>query len=298
MAGRALIRFFGVLAAGVGAAAVAAGELRTGLSVASAAVAGGRITYNAYLPEADGARTPVVYLLHGFGADDREWLDLGGVAETLDRMIGAGEIGPLIAVMPEAGKSWYVDSARFGGPGDYETAILRDLIPAIDAAYPTLPDRAHRGIAGVSMGGFGALRLAFAHPDVFGAVVGLSAGLFKPGGVSWLEAETTAEAEMDAWFPKVFGPHFDVGVYSAQTPFAYAPGMADEAAPPAIMLIVGDDDYFQLHDGAAELYLDLRSMGLKPELRVGDGGHDWTFWRGMEGEAFRFLDAALQGPTP
>ena len=80
-------------------------------------------------------------------------------------------------------------------------------------------------------------------------------------------------------------------------PFAYVAGLSPAMDPPKIMLIVGDDDYFQLYDGAAELFLDLRAMGLKPEFRVGDGGHDWAFWRGMEGETFRFLDAAWRTPA-
>ena len=75
----------------------------------------------------------MAYLLHGLGGGRHEWRRDGRVADTLDRLIAAGELAPLIAVMPEAGKSWYVDSARFGGEGDYERAIVQDLIPGIDA---------------------------------------------------------------------------------------------------------------------------------------------------------------------
>lgn len=154
------------------AGSVGAGELLVDRSIPSPAL-GRDLAYNIYLPSGhaeSGLRYPTVYLLHGYGGGYHEWREGGRIEETLDRLIETGEIAPLIAVMPEAGKSWYVDSARFGGPGDYESAILADLIPAIDRLYPTRAEGRHRAIAGLSMGGHGALRLAFLYPETFSAV--------------------------------------------------------------------------------------------------------------------------------
>jgi len=256
------------------------------------------LAYTVYLPEGYGAseeRYPVLYLLHGFGADEREWIVGGRIDDRLDRMIAAEEISPVIAVMPGADKSWYVDSARFRGPGDYETAIVQDLTAAIDAAYRTWPDRGHRAIAGLSMGGYGALRLAFAHPGMFGAVASLSGAIFKPDGLSWNQGPPglTRDGAED-WYPRTFGATFDIDIYRARSPFSLVDEVAALADPPRILLAVGDDDYFELYDGTAEMFLDLRRAGLKPELRVANGGHDWPFWRSMTGEMLRFFDQAWQ----
>jgi S-formylglutathione hydrolase FrmB len=128
---------------------------------------------------------------------------------------------------------------------------------------------------------------------MFAAVAGLSPALFNPGGMSGSWMGSTPSGELDQWYPRTFGESFDAKIYSEATPFAYVVALGELDAPPAVMLIVGDDDYFELYDGTAEMFLALRAVGLKPEFRVGDGGHDWSFWRGMEAEAFRFLDTAL-----
>lgn len=272
-----------------------AGELLVDQSLLSAAL-GQDIRYSVYLPSSatPGARFPTIYLLHGFAGGQYEWAKGGRIAETLDRLIESGSMSPVIAVMPDAGKSWYVDSKRYGGPGDYETAIVRDLVAGIDARYPTLADADHRGIAGISMGGRGALRLAFAHPDVFSAVAGLSPGIWLPGGVSGRTGPANDPPEEQAkWFGRTAGETFDIKIFNAQSPFALVDGLATLSRPPAILLAVGDDDYWKLHDGTVELYIGLRRIGLKPELRVGDGGHDWKFWRSVTDAALLFLDGSF-----
>ncbi|MEM6547505.1 MAG: alpha/beta fold hydrolase [Pseudomonadota bacterium] len=272
-----------------------AGEVRENQAAPSPAL-GGEIRYSLYLPEGHetGARYPVVYLLHGYGGGQREWLHGGRLEALLDRLIAADEIGPVIAVMPAAGKSWYVDSARYGGPGDYETAIMRDLMAEIDRRYPTRAAFGQRAVAGNSMGGFGALRLAFRHPERFAAVAGLSPAIFMPDGVSWPDTLATSPTEeQDKWFPRTFGERFDLEIYKAETPFAHLDTMMAAQAQPQVLLTVADDDYFRLHDGTVEMYVELRRRGLKPELRVGDGGHDWDYWRGAAEEAFRFFDGVF-----
>ncbi|WP_157961675.1 alpha/beta hydrolase [Acuticoccus kandeliae] len=273
-----------------------AGDLRLNSQIDSDAL-GRPFLYNIYLPDghdAPDAAFPVVYLLHGFGGGRHEWAEGGRLAEQLDRMIAAGEIAPVIAVMPEAGKSWYVDSARFGGEGDYETAIVADLVPAIDRAYPTRKTAAGRAIAGNSMGGHGALRLAFRHPDMFGAVAALSPGVWRPDALSWATGPAAdPPQEREKWFPRTTGTTFDMEVFKAQSPFASVAAVGALEAPPRILLAVGDDDYWQLHDGTVDMYIALREVGLKPELRVSDGAHDWNYWRPMVPVVFHFFDAGF-----
>jgi S-formylglutathione hydrolase FrmB len=145
------------------------------------------------------------------------------------------------------------------------------------------------------MGGHGALRLAFAYPDVFSVVAALSPGIWLPGGVSERSGPATeAPADREKWYPRTTGETFDLDTFNAQSPFALVDGLAQLELPPAIFLAVGDDDYWKLHDGTVEMYIELRRIGLTPELRVADGGHDWKYWRGVTGEALRFLDLAIR----
>jgi len=127
------------------------------------------------------SRYPVIYLLHGFGATkraDRGWTrgDWANVPGTMDRLIAAGKIRRMIIVMPDAssalGGAFYTNSAA---TGNWEDFITRDLVRYVDARFRTIPRPSSRGIAGHSMGGYGALKLAMKHPDIYGAVYGLSA---------------------------------------------------------------------------------------------------------------------------
>lgn len=261
-------------------------------------VLGGEIRYSIYLPSATSKneRFPTIYLLHGLGAGQREWMRGGRIDETLDRLIENGVIAPMIAVMPDAGKSWYVDSAQFGGPGNYETAISRDLINGIDERYPTVADANRRGVAGISMGGHGALRLAFRYPEVFSAVAALSPGIWLPGGVS--EASGPANEtpqQREKWYPRTTGETFDLDVFNRQSPFAYLDDLVDLEHPPEILLAVGDDDYWKLHDGTVEMYIELRRVDLEPELRVSDGGHDWEYWRSVTEDVLKFFNRRFSG---
>lgn len=122
-------------------------------------------------------RYPVLYLLHGYTGNDRGWMDPGyvGLPAMMDRLIERRKIAPMIVVMPDSfnrfAGSFYTNSEL---SGDWETFIVGDLVGYVDAHYRTLPTLDSRGIAGHSMGGYGALRIGMQHPDVFSAAYGLS----------------------------------------------------------------------------------------------------------------------------
>lgn len=155
-----------------------------------------------YLPPgyASGAsRYPVIYLLHGFGSTSKAtegwtrgtWANVPGM---MDRLIAAGKIQKMIVVMPDAstrlGGAFYTNSVA---TGNWEDFIAHDLVGSIDSRYRTIPHASSRGIAGHSMGGYGALKLAMKHPDTYGSVYSLSAccmewsGAMSPANPAWDE---------------------------------------------------------------------------------------------------------------
>jgi enterochelin esterase-like enzyme len=125
-------------------------------------------------------------LLHGYQGGSKQWMASGeewSIRDVMDRLIASGKIREMIVVMPDAhnkyGGSFYTNSAT---TGNWEDFVTKDLVAFIDKKYRTLPHASSRGIAGHSMGGYGALRLAMKHPDTFGSVYALSAACLGWGG--------------------------------------------------------------------------------------------------------------------
>lgn len=136
-----------------------------------------------YLPPSylkrQAKRYPVVYLLHGFAADHRAFMKGAyqnlNVRISMDSLIRSGAVGEMIVVTPSGRNafdgSFYANSVA---TGNWEDFIVRDLVVHIDRKYRTVPNRRGRGIAGHSMGGFGALRIGMRHPETFSAIYALS----------------------------------------------------------------------------------------------------------------------------
>ena len=144
-----------------------------------------------YLPpsydKAPKKRYPVLYLLHGIGDTDEVWMNGKGpyanIKDLMDRGIAEGRFGEMLVVMPDERTQWfgsfYTNSAW---TGNWEDFTVKDLVSAIDGKYRTLARAASRGIAGHSMGGYGAITLGMRHPDVFSVVYGMNCAVLGWGG--------------------------------------------------------------------------------------------------------------------
>jgi enterochelin esterase-like enzyme len=170
----------------------------------SPTVSGQALDYFIYLPPCyksdDPIRYPVLFLFHGLGRTPEQWLDLG-LAQAADRMILSGQISPLIFVLP------YVT-----GEDSNDAVMLADLLPAIDRAYRTQPDRTHRAVGGISRGAEWALRLALRRADFFGAV-GLHS--LSPGPNAAADIYAWATAVPAGTWPRIY---FDAGYSDPQLP--------------------------------------------------------------------------------
>ena len=144
-------------------------------------LAGQKVSYLLYLPpgyEASGGkRYPVVYWLHGIGGSQQ---GVPGMTARMTEAINAGKMPPLIMVFVNGMiRSSWVDSAD--GKSPVESVAIKELIPHVDATYRTLATRAGRMIEGFSMGGGGAAKWGFKHPELFGAISIIDGALHKPG---------------------------------------------------------------------------------------------------------------------
>jgi S-formylglutathione hydrolase len=171
-------------------------------------------------------RYPVVYLLHGYGGTDNTWTGrLADLPEIADRLAAGGRIHEMIVVMPNAFSlhkgSMYSNSVT---TGDWETYIARDLVAYVDSHYRSIADRLARGLAGHSMGGYGALRIGMKRPDVFSNLYLLSACCLnaqtspRPDAIAASAAIRTREEAVEAAKSRGFGPSLNLALAAAWSP--------------------------------------------------------------------------------
>jgi S-formylglutathione hydrolase len=156
-----------------------------------------------YLPPSYAKETnrryPVVYFLHGYGATAERYWTMMTVPDTADKDIAAGTAREVILVHPDA-FTVYDGSMYSNSPttGDWEDYIVHDLVSYIDSHYRTIADRASRGLAGHSMGGYGTVRVGMKHPEVFSALYAMSSCCLmnnpQPGQGRGQAAATKGEA--------------------------------------------------------------------------------------------------------
>ena len=141
---------------------------------------------NVYVPDGydagSGTGYPVLYLLHGAGEDETGWPEQGKVANIMDNLIDEGSAVPMIVVMDHGVAE--IEGIRLKSMFDftaYEKVVIEELVPMIDRNYRTLSDRDHRGIAGLSLGGFQSWTIAMNHRDMFSWLGGFSGSGMGPG---------------------------------------------------------------------------------------------------------------------
>ena len=253
-------------------------------------ILGADIPATIYLPDAFKPGLPVLYLLHGYGGGHRDWLDAGRMAETTDMVFAQPDARPMAIVMPGVGNSWYVDGGSIGRHGNWQTALTRDFIPAVEDRLAVGGTRERRFVAGLSMGGFGALHLAVHQPDLFRAAAALSPAIFEDAA----QASDFPDFQM-RFFAGAFGEPFDVAQFNRQNVFSRLPSLALrlEDRPTDFYIMTGDHDGFGLWRGALAFFRTARDAGLPAELRVRDGDHEWRLWRDELDDVLRWI-AALQ----
>jgi enterochelin esterase-like enzyme len=271
------------------------GTVRERLTIDSK-VLGRPVRYTVYLPydyETSSRRYPVVYLLHGYTDDDTGWLQFGEAHLLADEAIASRAIPPMILVMPDAGTSWYVDN--HDGSVRYETFFMEEFIPFIESRYRIRAEKRYRGLAGLSMGGFGSLVYGLRHPDKFAALAAFSAAVRTDEEMVAQSEEWWERAESVVYGPGLRGEERLTDHYRSYNPIHIV-----RAADPErfrdlrIYLDCGDDDF--LYRGNATLHIALREREIPHEYRVRDGGHRWSYWRSGLIDGLAFIGTSFHQP--
>jgi S-formylglutathione hydrolase FrmB len=243
------------------------------------------VRYCVILPESyDSAPTrkyPILYHLHGINDNEQTLLRLGGW-DLLERLYTRKRIGEMLVVTPAAGASFYINSKD--GKQKYEDFLMQEFLPTIERRYRAIGTRAARGITGVSMGGYGALRLAIKYPDKFAAVSAHSAALIDR--ISQVEASAIGRSV------KAFGEPFDRKYWDEQTPFALVRGGANVSAL-KIYFDCGASDDFGFANGARSLHQLLEARRVPHEFHLYPGGHDAEYVAEHIDESLEFQSKAL-----
>lgn len=207
--------------------------------------------------DGQGKRYPVLYLLHGYGGDYSNWVRMGGNIDSL------ATVNEMIVVCPDGRNSWYWDS-RFNQKMQVESFITKELIPAIDASYPTKASADFRAVTGLSMGGQGAMFLAIRHPELFSAAGSMSGGLdIRPFQDRWKmkDAIGSIKENPEEWEWR--------SIYNLCD--SLKPGQLD------IIFDCGVDDFF--HQVNLNLHNKLVEKKIAHDYISRPGNHNWKYWR-------------------
>jgi S-formylglutathione hydrolase FrmB len=217
---------------------------------------------------------PVLYLLHGLGDNERTLFNSGGWT-LFDDLRQQHKMGEFLIVAPDGDSTFYINSAD--GSVRYGDFLVQEFIPLIESKYRIATGRRNRAVSGISMGGYGALRLAFAHPEMFGAVSAQSAALFTETPQE-LDAGIRAGSPQGKILGTVFGRPLDQQHWKDNDPFLLAQKNQAGLRTMAIYFNCGRDDDFGFEKGAAALHAELKKEDVKHEYHLYPGDHSFSYF--------------------
>jgi S-formylglutathione hydrolase FrmB len=224
-------------------------------------------------PAAKARRYPALYLLHGLGGNEQE-MALSGEWTGLQDLRRDHKIGDFLVVAPDGWDTFYINSRD--GRTLYGDFFLREFLPFIERAYRVRAERVARGITGFSMGGYGALRIGFAHPELFGSVSAHSAALMRdpPQGVNAGASAGNLAARI---LTNVFGNPIDQKFWDLNSPFLLAKKNSALLAKTKIYFDCGTEDSYGFDRGASEMDQALNFLKISHEFHFYPGGHSVSY---------------------
>ena len=227
--------------------------------------------YNVYLPDGydSSKHYPVIYLLHGLWGSYPDWVKQGRMQTVADQLIESGEVVPVVIIMPNAGDSDvhnYQNGYFNVKDWPYEDFFYQEFLPAVEKKFNCGGSKGQRAIMGLSMGGGGCTVYAQRHPDMYSSCYAMSA---------WLDNKDRADRGGSG--SKLLVTDRSVREHSALD-FV---DNADAATLKALRSVkwffdIGDEDHHLVTN--VTMFTKMKARGIKAELRVRDGVHNWEYW--------------------
>jgi S-formylglutathione hydrolase FrmB len=234
-----------------------------------------------YEPAAKATRYPVLYLLHGLGGTAGDWVSARA------RLAEHAAAYRFIIVVPEGRDSWYTDSAI--APADkFESYFVGELLPDVERRFRALPERGGRAVAGLSMGGYGALKFGLKYPERFAFAASMSGALRA--------AQWDAEGPLPEWLKpsirRAYGP-LNSPTRAANDIFRLARDLPPEriASLPFLYLDCGTEDF--LIESNRDFSVLLLEKKIPHEYRQLPGAHSWPYWDRQVREVLRLAAERL-----
>jgi S-formylglutathione hydrolase FrmB len=239
--------------------------------------------------DADKAKHfPILYSLHGLG-DNEQFFVHSGAWNLVEDMREKGELKNFLIATPDGGAGFYINSKD--GRNRYEDFLLQEFFPFIEKRYRAAPGRANRAISGVSMGGYGALHLAFRHPQLFGAVSAHSAALIEKLPSFLGASPSSPRARV---LGGVFGNPPDPIFWDQNSPLVLARNA--NLTGLKIYFDCGDNDDYGFYAGATALDKILTSRRIPHEFHLYPGRHDPAYFAEHLPASLQFHSRAFPNP--
>jgi S-formylglutathione hydrolase FrmB len=227
---------------------------------------------------------PVLYFLHGLGENEQTLISSGGwgLIEDLQKQ---HRVGDFLMAAPEGWDSFFINSAD--GRNRYSDFFLSEFLPYIETHYRIVRDRKARGVTGLSMGGYGALRFAFSRPDLFGSVSAQSAALITESPQE-LNVDLRSAGPFARLLGRAFGDPVNISHWQQNNPYDLARKNQIQIRTQAIYINCGQQDEYGFADGATRMHKQLLAEGLRHEFHLYPGGHNADYFLSHMGETIEF----------
>lgn len=256
------------------------------------------IGFGIYLPpnyEHSELSYPVLYLLHGGGGTEgtqrhQRLIREFKLKETLDKAISEDSISPMIVVIPDAGMSYYMNSAN--EDYRYEDYFINELIPHIEHNYRSKTGKDFRGISGFSMGGYGSLLYGLHHPDKFSAVAAIGPAIRTDNEIREMPHEQFLRRYQSAVGPLHKGDERITRFWHSNSILHLIQNLPEgQETQVKIQIVIGDEDY--LYTGNSELHELMKKKNIPHEYWVVEGKH-FEYFNSEFNRALKFISTTIK----
>lgn len=263
----------------------------------SSDIAGSKLSYSVYLPpfyRSSVDSFPVLYLLHGYGGSETSWIERCNIHLIIDSLIRLNEIPSLIVIMPDARNSYYIND--YAGEFRYEDIFIQELIPFVDSTYKTCSHPGCRIIAGLSMGGFGAVIQSVLHAGEFETCIALSAAIRSDEMILNEKQENYNKKFSPLFGNNLTGEERITELWKSYSPFYIIDdSIANKLKGINWYIDCGMND--SLLEGNEMLHRVFLKFNIPHEYHVRIGSHNWEYWRTGIVEGLKFAGRKLNEKT-